>query len=72
MDLLRLPSKIIQIAQLLGAIGPFPASVSFRELPSASGLFRTRGGHRMEGVFLVRDNLGEIIIYREREGGWIY
>ena len=49
-DLLRSLIEIPDKAQLLGAIGPFHASVSFRELPSASGRYRTRGGHRAEGV----------------------
>ena len=59
MDLLRPPSEIIQKTQLLGAIGPFPASLSFRGLPSASGIFRTRGGHRAEGGSPLAGEIGE-------------
>ena len=42
------PIDIIQKKKLLGAIGTFPPSVSFRELPSASGHNRTRGNPRAE------------------------
>ena len=59
MDLLRSLVEIFDKAQLLWAIGPFPASVSFRELPPASGRYRIRGGHRAEGGFPLGEAIGK-------------
>ena len=64
-DLLRSLIEISDKAKLLGAIGPFAASVSFCELPSASGRYRTRGGHRAEGGF----PLGEAIEKKQHQYG---
>ena len=47
-DLLRFSIGVIVNAQLLGKIGSFSASFSFRELPSDPGLYRTRGNQRKE------------------------
>ena len=71
-DLLRLPSKITQIAHLLGAIGPFelpPASARLRQIHSSSVHAGSIGWNR----FSLRLDTwggwgGDIIIYRE---GWV-